>query len=326
MADLTLSAGSLIRRVAIREYAPLAAIVLAWLAIGITTGHADAVRLFAAITFVRAARSLTAPGTLVPLRKRIRRGQHQAQATRVALTVELLALPFAAAVLAGIVVFLWTAGQDQMAVLCLFFAPAVPARCLIPFAARREFARVYRPVLAAVGLGLIGAGALMGVGIGVFALLFAARDWLAFLLSYTLAPAIRLKAGDPIDPLRWREIAEYSHARARKLAAYRFSKVFLHALLGPFGTVAARTGRGLRLDRKADRFVPAHPAVLALLAIAAAVSCATLVLVIPEPALLVVAATLLRVTAAAGNILIWRWLSNAALDDRVAEEDDDDEL
>ena len=48
-----MSAESLIRRVAVREYGPLAAIVLAWLAIGLTTGHADAVRLFAALTFVR---------------------------------------------------------------------------------------------------------------------------------------------------------------------------------------------------------------------------------------------------------------------------------
>ena len=322
-----MSAGSLIRRVAVREYGPLAAIVLAWLAIGITTGHADAVRLFAALTFVRAARSLTAPGTLVPLRKRLRQGQHQAQATRVALAVELLALPFAAAVLAGILAFLWSAGQAQMAVLCLFFAPALPAQ--MPDPVRRP-PRVRARLSAGTGRRRTGpdrrrrlAGRRhRGIRLAVRGARLAG-----------LPAVLRAGAGDqaprrasPIGPLHWREIAEYSHARARKLAAYRFSKVFLHALLGPFGTIAARTGRGLRMDRKADRFVPAHPAVLALLAIAAAAACATLVLLVPQPALLVVAATLLRVTAAAGNILIWSALSNAASDDAEQADDDDDEM
>jgi hypothetical protein len=71
--------------------------------------------------------------------------------------------------------------------------------------------------------------------------------------------------------------------------------------------------------------VPTHPAVLALLAVGAALGSGALVRLVPEPALLVAAATLLRVTSAAGSILIWSWLSKSAPDDGgLAEEDDED--
>ncbi len=303
---------SLVRRIAVREYAPVAALVVAWLAIGATVGHANAVRLFAALSFVRAARSLTSPGTLAPLLKRIRRGQHQAQATRVAISVELLGLGSAAIALAAILSFLWWAGQMQIVILSLLFAPALLAKSLAPLLGGRAFGQVYRPTVAIVGLVLIGAGALLSVDVTIFAMLFAARVWVALLLSHAIAPALDFEAGRPVEELRWREIAHYSHARARKQAAYRFSKAFLAALLGPFGSIAARTGRGMQIDRKAERFVPSHPAILALLAAAGAGASAALVLAIPQPAVLVVAATLLRVSAAAAAILLWGALSTGA--------------
>jgi hypothetical protein len=155
-------------------------------------------------------------------------------------------------------------------------------------------------------------------------LLFAMREWLALLLAFALASPVIVKPRAEPDALRWREIAEASHARARKQAAYRFSKAFLAGLLGPFGTIAARTGRGLRMDRKAEPYVPTNSGVLALLVVGTAGASAALVLLIPEPALLVVAATLLRVTAAAGSILIWSWLSNRAVDDPAPDDDDEE--
>ncbi|MBA2466691.1 MAG: hypothetical protein H0V46_03700 [Sphingomonas sp.] len=281
--------------------------------------------MFAALTFVRAARSLTSPGTLVPLLKRIRRGQHQAQATRVALAVELLGLLSAALVLAAILSFLWWAGQVQIVILSLLFAPALLAKSLAPLLVGRAFGQVYRPTVAMVGLALIGAGALLSVDITIFAMLFAARVWLALVLSYAIATPIDVDSSQPVEELHWREIADSSHMRARKQAAYRFSKAFLAAFLGPFGSMAARTGRGMQMDRKAERFVPSHPAVLGLVAAAGTGISAALVLGIPEPALLFVAATLLRVSAAAATILLWSALSSGASVDAEFDDDHDDE-
>ncbi|MDQ3245691.1 MAG: hypothetical protein M3Q52_02130 [Pseudomonadota bacterium] len=315
------------RRVALREYVPLAALVLAWLAIGATVGPADAVRLLAALTFVRAARSLTVPGSIPPLRKRLRSGEHQAQATRVVLLVEAIALPFAVLALGAIVALLWAADEARVAIMALLFAPALPVRFLIPLAARRAFGKVYRPTIALVGLTLMGAGALLGADAYVFALLFAARDWLALGISYLLAPQLRPRRGVAgearIEELQWREVADHSYAKGRKLAAYRFGKTFLHALLGPFGTIAARTGRGLRMDKKFEPFVPRSTAALSLVALASATASIAIVLLVPEPALLVVAASLLRVSSASANVLIWGALSGNL--NAVAPDDDDDE-
>lgn len=310
------------RRVALREYVPLVALVLAWLAIGATVGAADAVRLLAAVTFVRAARSLTAPGTLPPLRKRLRAGEHQAQATRVVLLVEAIALPFALLALGAIVALLWAAGEARVAVMALLFAPALPVRFLIPLAARRAFGKVYRPTVAVVGLALMGAGALFGVDAYVFALLFAAREWLALGLSFLLAPQLR-PLEEPVEELQWSEVADHSYAKGRKLAAYRVGKTLLHALLGPFGSIAARTGRGLRMDKKFERFVPRNTAALSLVALGSATASVAIVLLVPEPALLVVAASLLRISSATANVLIWGALSGNL--NAVAPDDDEDD-
>jgi hypothetical protein len=164
----------------------------------------------------------------------------------------------------------------------------------------------------------------LGADAATFALLFAASAWVAVLLSFALAPPIRPKEVSPVGELNWREIADYSHARARKQAAYRISKFMLYSILGPLGSIAARTGRGLRMDQKAERFVPRHPAVLGLLTAATAGASAALVLALPKPALLVIAAALLRVSAAAVNILIWAWLSSSAPPDAELDEFDDE--
>lgn len=317
----------LVRRVAIREYAPLAATVLAWLTIAATVGHADALRLFAALSFARSAAALTAPSSRAPLRKRFRQGQHERQATRVALRVEVLALAGATLVLAAILGFLWWAEQRQIVFLALLFAPALPVKLVTPLMAQRAIGQIYRPTAALAGLGLIAAGALIGADVAVFAALFAASAWTALLLTYAVAPQIKAREGPAVGELHWREIADYSHVRGRKQATYRLSKVFLTALLGPLGSIAARTGRGLRIDRRAESLLPTKPGHLSLLAVAAATASGILIVALPEPAILILAAALLRIAAAAANILlwglIWRWRSNAPSSADEFDEDDE---
>jgi hypothetical protein len=312
-----------IKRLARQEYLPLAAIVLTWIAIAAAVGPADAIRLLAAVTFVRAARALTVPVTLPLVRKRAAIPEHRRDATRVALAVEAAAFPGTLAALAIILALFWWAGERQMLLLCLLFAPALPVRFLRPFTADRAYARTYRMTAGIVGLSLVGVGWLLGADVYAYALLFAAREWLALLIAYARAPQVEPKL-EPVEKLRWREIADFTYATGRRRTVYRFGKVFLHALFGPFGTLVARTGRGLRLDRKFERFVPRRPAVLALVALLFAAAAAGLIIFAPEPALLFLAASLLRSAAATGNVLIWSQIAeNVGEVEEVEEEEED---
>jgi len=317
-----LSASVTAKRLAMREYAPLVAIVLTWGSVA-AAGPADAVRLLAAVTFVRAARSLTAPAALGPLRTRLGSPAARRQATEAALGIEAAALAGALAALGAILALLWAAGQDQLLLLCLLFAPALPVRSLLPLTAARSLAGGYRLTLALLGLVLAAAGWAAGADIDLFALLLVAREWLALPIAYALAPRVQ-PVETPGTPLEWREIAAHSHALGRRRVAYRFSRLFLQAFLGPFGGIAARTGRGMQLDGKFARFVPDHPAALAIVAVAAAGAAGALILLYPEPVLLVLAASLMRTSAAAANVLLWRRLSRgAAIGNRIEDDDED---
>ncbi len=317
-----MTARALATRLAVREYAPLVAVVLTWLAVAAAVGPADGVRLFAAVTLVRAARALTAPAPMSPVRMRLGSRAERRQAKRVALGVEAAALAGALLALAAMLALFSWVGQEKMLLLCLLGAPALAARSLMPLAASRSFGKVYRLALAVVGLVLVAGGWVAGAGIYLFAVLLAVRDWLALPIAYALAPPVE-RGEDALSELRWREIAAHSHALGRRRAAYRFSKNFLQAFLGPFGGFAARTGRGMRLDRKFARFVPDHPAALGGVALAAAAAAIALIVLVPEPVLLVIAATMLRSSAAAANVLLWGTFSDGTQVDLHLEDDDD---
>ena len=317
-----LKARRLAGQLALREYAPLVCVLLAWAVVGATAGPADTVRLVAAVTLVRAARSLTAPAPLSPLRMRLGDRSERGRAIRAALLVEAGALGGAMLALAAVLMLLSGAGQETLLFLTVLFGPAIGARSLMPLAAGKALGKVYRLALAATGLVLAAAGWALGADIYGFAILFAVREWLALPIAYLLAPAA--PGGAAASRLRWREIAAYSYTLGRRRAAYRFSKSFLQAFLGPLGGFAARTGRGMRLDRRLARFVPDHPAALGGVAAAAAAVAVGIIVLIPEPVLLVVAASLLRSTAAAANVLLWRGLSGGTEIAAGELEDDDD--
>lgn len=306
-----------------REYGPLVAVVITWLAVAAATGPANAVRLLAAVTLVRAARAVTAPATLAAVRRRLGNSARGRQAIRTAIAVEAIALAGALVALAALLGLLSWAGEDKMLVLCLSFGPAIAARLLMPLGAGRALGKVYRLALGIVGLLLVAAGWVAGADVYVFALLFAARDWLALPIAFLLAPPVE-PPEEPTGPLRWPEIAAHSYALGRRRAAYRFSKSFLQVFLGPLGGFAARTGRGMQLDRRFVRFVPDHPATLGAVAFAAATAATALIALVPEPLLLVVAASLFRMSAAAANVLLWRWLARGIEIATLADEDDEE--
>ena len=316
-----LKARAHVNRLAVREYGPLIAVVLTWLVVTAVVGPADAVRVLAAVTLARAARALTAPAPLVPLRMRLGSSRY-GRSLRTALAIEAIALAGALLLITAIVLLFTATGQDKMAWLCAIAGLAIPGRSLTPLAAGRALGKVYRLTLTTVALALVAAGWLAGAGLLTIAALLSARDWLALPIAAAIAPPVA-PAIQPAAKLRWREIANYSHALARRRAVYRFSKSFLQAFLGPFGGFAARTGRGMRVDRKLARFVPKHPAALGGLAAVAAAIAVAIIVGLPEPLLLVVAASLLRSSAAAANVLLWGQLADGSAADTEIDDDDD---
>lgn len=309
------------KRLAIREYAPLAAVVLTWLAVGAAVGPADAVRLLAAITVVRSVRALTSPATTTALRMRLGASDYR-RSLRTALAVEGGALVGALLVLGALLALFVAAGQETMAWLCGIAGLSIPGRALMPLTAPRSVGKYYRLTSTCIALALMAAALIGGAHVFLLAALLAVRDWLALPIAYLVAPKV-VPPVEPAPKLKWREVAAHSHALGRRRAVYRFSKSFLQAFLGPFGGFAARTGRGMRIDRKLARFVPQHPAALGGVAFAAATAAVVIILVFPEPLLLVVAASLLRSSAAAGNVLLWAQLSDGVGSDAELDDDDD---
>jgi hypothetical protein len=309
------------RRLALREFIPMLSWVAAWAIVALAVGHADTVRLLAAVAFVRCARYLTAPTSAPLLRARMEaRGKVHGQARRTVMAVEAVALLASVVVLALLIRLLLAADQQVTAGFCLILGTTLPARAMAPLAAGRKTEEFYQSLVSITGLILAAiAWGIDGTLIG-FAIAFAAREWVALALAALLAKP-RASEGEPA-PLHWRQVADHSLVSSRRRFTYRVSKNLLKFVLGPFGSIAARTGRGFQIDRKLDRFVPRSRASLAVLTFALTGGGIALILLLPKPALLLAAATLMRVGASAGNILLWSVLGSG---DAIPIDDEDDD-
>lgn len=311
-----------IRRLAFREYLPMIGWVVAWLIIGLAIGHADAVRLLAATALIRSARYLTSPESGPSLRMRVlANGQIVAGARRTAVAVELAAMLGSLLAAAGIVMLLLSVGERETALFCVILSTMLPARLLMPLYASKHVGDIYQSVVAVAGVVLAGVVWLVSRNPLWFAATVAAREWIAILVAGLIARP-RQAAVEQMDRLHWREIADHSHASARRRFTYRVSKSLLKFVLGPFGSIAARTGRGFRVDRKLERFVPRSIAGLAAVFLSLTAAAVALILIVPEPAVQLIAATLLRAGASAGNILIWSKLGRG--ETLLGDDEDDD--
>jgi hypothetical protein len=312
-----------IRRLAVREYAPMIGWVVAWLIIGLALGHADAVRMLAASALVRSARYLTSPESGPSLRMRVdAAGKIPSHARLTALAVELAAIAGALLMVAGIIGLLLFAGEEETASFCLIIAGLLPARLLAPLIAGKRTGGFYQPLLAWTGAALAGLVWLISRDALWFAAALAAREWVATILAGVLAKR-REPAEEQPNALHWREIADHSHAHGRRRFTYRVSKSLLKFVFGPFGSIAARTGRGFHVDRKLERFVPRRTMSLVALWLVLSTAAAALILIVPKPAVQLLAASLLRVGASAGNILIWSKLGRGEVVSDGDDEDDD---
>jgi hypothetical protein len=312
----------LVRRVTLREYLPLAAMLSFWGLAGLSFGHADAVRLFAAYTFFHAIRSLCALEMGLALIRRLGNEPAFRRSRRTAFRIDLLVLVAALSVTALFAWFLDWRGMEKVALMMLILVVGFPARHPgVALLARRDREVPWR--LGAAVTVLVGAALVWQLQLGWWqaALVLAAKEWGSLL--FTLLFARRRPLAEPVaaEPLTFAELAARTEASARRRLTYRMAKSVLSGALGPFGTFIARTGRGARLDARISRMVPRHRGGMVVLTLVSTALTFGLLLLSTEPAMLVVAAATSRIAASGGSSLLW-WRYGETLG---ADEDDDDD-
>ena len=313
-----------LKQLAWREYLPLGLTIALWAVVVAAIGHADAARLLAATTAIRAIMLLTKLATPSALKRRVEAPREiLRQARRFAFMLQTAGLAVAMLLVALLVEAMKAIGQHQIALFLPFVALGMPAR-YFRLADLRTASPYFRLALAGSGLAVVLFGWAAGWHVAAMGLAFGAREWIAY-------AALRWWPRSPapaqvtiVEPLRFREVARNSAIYGRQLLTYRLSKALL-TVFGPFGNVAARTGRGLNWHRKVEPYVPHHLGGFILFAAVTLGGAAFLALRSGEPAAMVLAAGLLQIGAASANILFfWRYLPREG-DEALAAEDDDDE-
>jgi hypothetical protein len=286
-------------------------------------GHADAARLLAATTAIRAIQLLTKLGTALSLKRRrpappaVRR-----QAQLLAYDFQAAALAIAIVMVAGLAEALKLIGQDQIAATIPYLAIGMPARYL-RFTDIRTSSPFYRLASAISGLVMVLLGWALGWEAAMFGLAFGAREWISYVVLrlWPRTPLIPRATTD--EPLRFGEVARDSVIVGRRLLTYRLSKTAL-TVFGPFGNIAARTGRGLKWHRKLEAYLPHHFGGFVLFCAVTVGSAVVTVMHSGEPAAMVFAAGMLQLGFAATNVvLLWRYLPER--DGQPLHEDDDDD-
>jgi hypothetical protein len=307
-----------------REYLPMAATIALWAVIVAAIGHADAARLLAATTAIRAIQLLTKFATPTSLKRRIDAPREvRRQARRYAFTLQAAALAAALILVAMLVEAMKSIGQYQIAAFLPFIALGMPARYL-RFADVRTASPYFRLALSGGGLVMVLLGWAAGWQAAALGFAFGAREWIAYavLRWWPRSPfPTKVKL---TEPLRFEEVARYSAILGKRLLTYRLTKSLL-TVFGPFGAAAARTGRGLNWHKKIEPYVPHHLGGFVLFSGTALISAVFLAVRSGEPAAMVGAAGLLQIGAAAANVvLLWKYLP-ARGSEALPEDDDDDE-
>lgn len=310
-----------LKRLALQEYGPWAGSALSWVLVLVAVGTADAARLLAAGVLIRSLRYLTAPSTQVALTRRIGASaavRHQAMLGALRLEGTMLALT--ALLFAALILTLQALAPPKTVQLCLLVALGLPARFLYPLAGGRRYAPIARLALTWGGASLALIAWFAGAGLTGFALALAAREWIALGAALLLARTEPPRTAKTSVP-SWRRMAARSYRMARRRFGYRIGKGILTAFLGPIGNLLARTGRGVGVTRSLEPHVPTSPPLLGTLAVGGTAAALGLIAWWPEPSIHVVAASLFRIAAASGSILLWRPFR----DDRDALEDEDED-
>ena len=307
-----------------REYLPMLATIATWAVIVAAIGHADAARLLAAVTAIRAIQLLTKFATPPALKRRAKASREvRRQAKRFARSLQLGLLAIALLLVALLAEGLKRIGQAELAAFLPFIALGMPARYW-RFADVRTASPFSRLALGVSGLAMVLIGWASKWDAAALGLAFSTREWIAYfamrIWRYEDAPS----KFDIREPLHFAEVARYTAILGRRLLTYRLTKSLL-AVFGPLGNVAARTGRGLNLHQKAEPYVPHHFGGFLVFSIGAFLVAAFLAVRSGEPAAMVGAAGLMQIGCAAANVLlVWRYLPKRGGEALPEDEDDDD--
>jgi hypothetical protein len=299
---------SRLKQLASREYLPMAATIALWAVVVAAVGHADAARLLAAVAFIRAVQLLTKLNTSISLKRRMQAPREiRRQARRFAFELQAASLVAALVLLTFLVEAMKAIGQQQIAAFLPFIALGMPARHL-RFADVRTASPYFRLALTGGGLAMVLIGWAAGWHAAALGFAFGAREWIAYAVLRWWPRAVLPTKTHLVEPLRFAEIGRYSAIMGRRLMTYRLTKGLL-TVFGPFGTAAARTGRGLDWHRKIEPYLPHHFGGFVLFSTVTAAGAVFLALRSGEPAAMVASGGLLQISAAAVNlILLWRHL------------------
>ena len=313
-----------IKQLAWREYLPMAGVIATWAVIVAALGHADAARLLAAVTSVRAIQNLTRLTTSVSLRQRIAAPREiRRQAKVFALNLQVGALIAAIMVVTALIAAMDAIGQHSIAAVLPFVALGMPARYL-RVADVKTASPYFRLALAGSGLVMVAIGWASGLHLAAMGLAFGAREWIA----YTVLRLWPREAKEPrttvVEPLRFAEIARNSAIIGRRMLTYRLTKTLL-TVFGPFGNIAARTGRGLNVFRRMEPYIPHHLGGFILASLGFYCAAGFLAYGSGEPAAMIAAAGMAQIASAMANVvLLWHWLPARDLGGPVDDDDDDE--
>lgn len=315
--------GRKLKRLAWREYVPMAATIAMWAVIVAAIGHADAARLLAAVTMMRAAQMLTKLATPLVLKRRLSAPKAiRRQAKRVALSIQAAAFTISIILIALLTMAMDVIGQQQIAAFIPYVAIGMPARYL-RFADVRTASPYYRLALASSGLVLVSLGWAAGWHAAALGLAFGAREWAAFAVLRWWPREPKMPKTPINEPLHFPEVARTTAVVGRKMLTYRLTKSLL-VPFGPIGNIAARTGRGLKLHQKLEPYIPHHFGGFLLFSLVTFGVAIFLALRSGEPAAMIGAAGLAQISAASANVLLlWRYLPSR--DTEIVEDDDDDD-
>ena len=291
------------------EYLPLGAWLLAWAALTAQLGLTDAALLIASNGFFQSVRSLAllqSYGALSsraacpePLDRKDRRLAIRTDVAGVLICITLLALLNQGFDMLGLA---------EIAAMVMIMAIGLPARtpCALVVAGRHVSSswRIGSGVTLLAGAMLI---LFFDLGWQWAALLFGLREWGGLLATLLVGGRRAPELGTALGSLQFSEIASRTSMMARRRLVYRTGKAAL-SVLGPVGSVIARTGRGGGVDARIARWLPFNLLSISLLTILCTGAAAGLIIVQPELAAVLVASVLARVGAAALSVLIWwRW-------------------
>lgn len=308
----------------LREYIPFFLRLACIAAIGLQIGHADTVRLLAAIIIVRACRVLTSLDTtrIIVLRRGSSSDQRKADLSRAAL-VEGFSLMAEIIVLACAAMTIGAMGDRLSAGLILIAGLGAPADHLRFLGRSRRPRHMFRTMYPIALAALVAIASIYpGQSVMIFAGAFALSRWLALLA--VIPGNAPLPQKTLRHPFHWTEAARRTAILGRRRFDYRIGRGILSAMLGPVGSLIARTGRGLKLHHRGnksliDRFgmnkigwISMGGLMLALLAH----------MLITEPSSLLLLAAVMRIAATA--LSAWVWSGYAENIDEPVDQDDFD--